>query len=362
MFSYGSCFAFLLLSRSQLQYAAWMPALKIHALDNRLNSNAFPMRQAFPLAGDNPVAKCGHYVPSLLATIFCVFLVSFCGCCSFRNKPVADNIYESRELTYSGIHAQQRGDHRRAATIFAKAVDICPEDYRARFLLAETSAAQGEPGQAIKHMSRAWKLSEEDPEIGVRLGTLLLQTGDSNRALMMADNAIAKNRRLASAWELRANASRAQGRIEESLDNYLTALTLQTDLPSAQLAASEIYLELDKPQRALACLSQLQSSYADGEAPEKLLMLQAAALQSLQRHSEAVDRLTMIAQRENASPDLLLAYSQALVQSGQSISGKMVLQKASQRFPADVRFAQAMQELNTPQTSLTSARTEIPPL
>ena len=96
---------------------------------------------------------------------------------------------------------------------------------------------------------------------------------------------------------------------------------------------SVLYLELDRPLRALTTLDKMADEYDEAEIPEGILMNQSAALQRMDRHAEAVDRLKIGFDRGEYSEQLAMAYVSALMQKGDLTQANQAVRLAAQRFP-----------------------------
>jgi len=237
-------------------------------------------------------------------------IVASSGCRAFRSQRVSDeSVAAARQLSLAGLDAQQRGQWQRAESLFAAAILKCPADERARCGFAEALWHRDAQAEAISHMQEAVRLSGHDPERLVRLGQMYAARGEINLASQQADLAIAANPTLAAAWALRGQVCRTRGDANEALASFHRALSYQQPLPEVQLAISEIYLEQGRPQRALATVQALSTSYPLGRAPANVLVHEADALRALHRAQEA-DRL--LAQAETArQQDRAVAFASA---------------------------------------------------
>jgi tetratricopeptide (TPR) repeat protein len=310
-----------------------------------------------------------HYAPSqstfalvsaLRPTLVAVSLIVHCllpalGCRALRSRKTSDEgIAAARKLSLQGIDAQQRGQWDRAEMLFAAAILKCPSDERARCGYAESLWQRGQCDMAISHMEEAARLSGHDPERLVRLGQMYLERGSFVGAERQADVAIAANPQLAAAWALRGQVLQAKGNRTDALASFHRALSYQSSYPEVQLAIADIYAAENRPERALATLQSLESSFPRGQAPSSVLVGEALALRALSRHRDAARLLADAVRQTNPSADLLyeLARTQAL--AGETGSARQTAIAALEREPQHVACAALMQELG-PQPAVTTA-------
>jgi tetratricopeptide (TPR) repeat protein len=270
-----------------------------------------------------------------LLAILCFGLLSQgVGCRAFRCQQVSDEaIAAARQLSLQGLDAQQRGRWDHAESLFAQAIITCPHDERARCGYAQSLWQRGARDIAVTHMEEAVRLSGHDPERLVQLGHMYREQGDLERAGRQAARAIAANGQLASAWALRGEVERAQGERAAALTSFHRALSLQPHFAPVQLAVADIYASENRPQRALATLQALTSTFPAGQAPVELLVKESQVLVSLGRYPDAARTLASAVERGNPSAELLLELARAQAQSGEIAAARLSLGAALARDP-----------------------------
>lgn len=258
-----------------------------------------------------PLASRGSY-----AILCCSLLLSFgAGCRALRCTDASDAaLAAARRQSLQALDAQQRGQWDQAETLFAAAIEQCPADERARHGYAHALWQRGAHDEAIAHMEEAVRLSGNDPERMVELGSMYLHRGQLHRAADQADRAIAADPQLAAAWVLRGQSHQSLGQSDNALASLHRALSLRANYPEAQLAIAAIYTQQDRPQRALATLQALSDSHPPDQIPADVLIQEAFAFRALGRHSDSAAKLALATERGNASADLYyeLARSQSL--------------------------------------------------
>jgi tetratricopeptide (TPR) repeat protein len=266
-----------------------------------------------------------------LATLTCGLLT---GCATFSHRPVADNVVRCREQCQAGLEASRRGQAAQAHELFAEAVKSCPVDERARRLHAEALWEQGETNAAIDEMQEASRLSGGDPAMLVRVGEMYLASGSANRAAHYATTAVSSAPHLAEAWALEGDVLRQREDYPGALARYHRALSYRPDFPAVQYAVSEIYLQQGRHSRALATLAALSQQYEADAAPQRLFVLRAACLKSLNRPREAADQLELAARAAPATPDLLFELADCRCRSGEPAAARAAAEQALALEPA----------------------------
>lgn len=282
-------------------------------------------------------------------------LLAATGCKTLRCKKESDEtIALTRQLALQGKDAQQRGRWDKAESCFAEAVQRSPADERARLGYAESLWNRGAKELAVTHMTEAVKLSGHEPNLMVQLGQMHLALNNLPAAARLADKALAHNKQLATAWALRGNVHRANGQREEALADYHRALSAQSHYPEVQLALAEIYVQDQRPDRALATLQSLADQFPPGSAPADLHVRQALVLRDLGRHSEAADLLaTAVAVQPH--PDVLIELAQTRLALGDPGNAQLAVQRALQLNPQHQAALRLQGELLRGQQQLTAA-------
>lgn len=285
------------------------------------------------------------------------------GCRAFRCQEISvERLAAARQLSLQGIEAQDRGQWEQAETCFATAIQQAPRDERARAGYAEALWQRGEQQAAIAQMEEAVRLSGDDPERLVQLGSMHLARGESARAIAQADRAIRTNRPLASAWALRGQALVAQGNRTEALAAFHRALSLEAHFPDVQLAIAEIYSQQARPQRALATLQALASNYPPSEVPLDVLVREGLAYRELGRYSEAARSLALATTRGNPSAELWFELARTRVMADDPTAARLAVNAALELEPDHVASLALAQELGTRRGILATAAATTRPL
>lgn len=250
------------------------------------------------------------------------------GCATLKRNPVPENVVEARQFSLGGIDAMQRDQWEKAEGLFAKAIETCPADERAHQQYAEALWHRNARTEAIAHLERSVELSGGDPHRRVRLGEMYLAQDQVQLAWEQVEAAIASQRNLASAWALRGDILRRQGRLEEAVANYHRALSEQPQYPHVQLATAGVYRELNRPRRALATLEVLATQYPPSEVPQEVLLQQGLALKAMDRYDDAVMMLAAASRRGEPTLDVLYHLGEAQLAAGDTANARLAARQA----------------------------------
>lgn len=275
-----------------------------------------------PLAGGRRLRRQAWF---LLSPLLSLIFLAPCGCRTFCPRSMEQNVVDARQASLQGLDAMQQGRWDDAERIFAGAVKCCPEDERARGCYAETLWRRGAWQEALGHMQEATRLSGNDPQRLVQLGEMQLATRQLGKAAECADQAIAKNSRLSSAWALRGDVRLARGQFDDALADFHRSLAYCEHQPRVQMAVAQIYRQQSRPQRALSTLETLAEQFPPGDVPVDVVALQGNTLKQLGRHQEAAETLAAAASRGAPSADLLIQLAEAQFLAGDASAAQASL-------------------------------------
>ncbi|MEX2111952.1 MAG: tetratricopeptide repeat protein [Pirellulales bacterium] len=257
-------------------------------------------------------------------------LLAICGCRTFGPKrgPQPQAVATCRQLTEQGISAMERGDWKRAESLLARAVDACPVDVDARRHYAESLAHRQALSESLTQFEEARKLVETDPTLAVRAGEVYLAIGQSQKAQAMADEALRLDPKHAPAWTLRGRVAGAAGQPRQALASYQRALGYEPDSQATAILVAETYRQLNQPERALVTLQAVSSKCAPGDEPQQVLYLEGIALAALGRYDEATRNLAQAARADRPSAEILCAWADAELHTGNLVRAQACVQEA----------------------------------
>jgi len=233
-------------------------------------------------------------------------LVASCGPgCSLvpRRGPVTPELADARRLSNEGLAAADRDDLVRAEGLLEQAVRRCPQDVDARRHYADVLWRRGLRTEAVTQLSKALAIAPNDAALNVEAGNMYLELGLFDEADRRAGEAVRLAPRSAAAWHLRGRVALARGQAEPALADFHRGLAIAPDDRGVLLDAAEAYRLLNRPQRALATLAILGETYAPGEAPAEVLLLEGLAQEALGRPGDAIDSYRRALAAGDAPPE-----------------------------------------------------------
>jgi len=150
----------------------------------------------------------------------------------------------------------------------------------------------------------------------VRIAEMRLAMGQTDTAWQAAQQAIALDSKLASAWAVRARVMRAGGNPTQALADYHRALSLCPDDRHIPSEIAALYLELNQPQRALLAIQGLADKYSPGDEPQEVLYYQGLSYLALNRYDDASGSLSTASLRERPTVEILYRLAQAQLAAG----------------------------------------------
>ncbi len=289
--------------------------------------------------------------------IGCLLAVCFnnIGCRSFRKTPVDDFVVQARELSFQGIDAMKDSKWVEAERLFAEAIEVWPDDERARQHYAQTLMHRHEVEKAIEQMTRAVELSDGEPRLLVQLGEMYLRVGDVEEALEQAlanaEAALKVDRKMASAWALKGQVRRRQGNVNDSLACFHRSLSYQPFQPEVQFSIADIYSNANRHQRALSTLESLASNYPPGQKPSLLLVRQGVVLKSMGRFRQASEHLELARAKDPKSLETLYHLSESQLLAGNRLNAEITATQARDISPRDSNIQALLARINNPAVS-----------
>jgi len=255
------------------------------------------------------------------------------GCSVFRNTATDQHVTFSRDRTLKGLEANHLQDEAQAEKYFTEAVHSDTENIEARMHLAELYRRRNSLSAAIQQLERCSKIAPDDCKVMTELGNCYADMNDNSRALELADLALRQDRESIEAWKLKAKAQWRMGRREKALADYQRGLQLDSNDCEIRRNMAMLYMELDKPLRALTTLDRIANEYSDQDLPEQLIVDQAFALRKMDRKAEAIDRMRIGFERNEFSETFATQYVAALLDAGELRQATAAIQIANRRYP-----------------------------
>lgn len=279
-----------------------------------------------------------------LMLTLCMFFVTGCRCpWSCTNSQLS----ESHRCLQNGIVAFHDGDHSKAESLLAQAIESRPGDPILREHLASNYLKQGKTVEAVDQLMQASQMSGNDNEaILVRIGQIYLENGQWILAEQFAKQALSTNRQLADAWVLQADVEYAKGNLSDALLDFQRALSLNPDNPNVQMKVAEIHRLSGRNLRAYSTIEQMLSQLPPDQQPEQALLLASRILVDMQQPAQAIEKLRIVTSRSNACAECYLVMASAQKVLGRTLDAQATLVAAAEKFPKNSTISNELQNLD----------------
>ena len=234
-----------------------------------------------------------------------------------RRGPDAEGVANARELSRQGVAAMELGQWQQAEELLKKALYTAPDDASTHRSMAEVLWHRNAKAEAIGEIEEAVKLDPSNAALAARAGEMSLTAGDRDIALAHAEQAIRSDPKLSAAWALRGRCFQQANQPDRALADLQHALEFAPDSSDVLLDVAVIYRQRGQAARCLTSLHSLLDTYAPGDEPQSVLMLQGLTLMDLGRPQQAIEPLAAAAKRGKPNADVLCYLAQAYSAAGQ---------------------------------------------
>jgi len=240
---------------------------------------------------------------SLVVALLCATLAG-CGCRLVQQRgPVPAELADARRLSNEALSAADRHDLARAEALLARAVKGCPVDVDARRHYADILWRREKRTEAVAQVAKAIELSPADAGLRIEAAEMYLELGLLSEADRLASEAVRLAPNSAPAWRVRGRLAMARGQFEPALADFHRGLALADTDRGLLEDAAEAYLRLGRPRRALATLAILGETFAPGQTPARLLVMEGTAHEGLGRFADASACYRRAAALHDAPPE-----------------------------------------------------------
>lgn len=258
-----------------------------------------------------------------------MLLVGISGCAILgRRGPSAEDISTARELSRQGVAALESGQTQQAEELLKKSLATSPDDATARRYMAETLWRRGAREDALSAIHDAVKLEPNNADLAVRAGEMSLASGRRDAAANYADRAIRLDPKLGSAWALRGRCSSQLNQPERALADLQRAVELSPQNSELLLEVAQIYRQRGQNNRCLTAIYHVLDTYAPGEEPQPVLVMQGLTLMDLGRPEQATDVFSAAIQHGPPSADLYFYLAQSYSAAGKPAEATTAAQQA----------------------------------
>jgi tetratricopeptide (TPR) repeat protein len=267
---------------------------------------------------------------------------------------------------------RQRGEFASAVRDLGEAAALDPSAPRPLELLGDAHEAMGQHAVAAGDYERSLRLDDRAPRVVYKLGLAHYRNGNVPAAIEASRRAVSLDAGLAQAHYLLGLCLR-NGRPREAEGAFLRAVALEPALAAAREELVSLYTDSGRHRQTIEQLEAL--SALEPTRPERLVRVglayarlgkQDAAVLTLERAAErhpdsaivyaalgrvwldigegeqdgaalskAIEALAPVAERPNASSEVLTLYGRALLSSGRTTAAERVLRRATEQFPVE---------------------------
>ena len=133
-----------------------------------------------------------------------------------------------------------QGDREAALAYAAQAWEIHPEDEEIGLVYAAALAETERPEEATRILERIWEVNAGDPEFARALLTHYAATGRQDAARRFVQSILENSGDQAAGWALAGDQFLSEGRLEEAVEAYRKALSLDPSTPTPEALAREL--------------------------------------------------------------------------------------------------------------------------
>jgi predicted O-linked N-acetylglucosamine transferase (SPINDLY family)/ADP-heptose:LPS heptosyltransferase len=228
-------------------------------------------------------------------------------------------------LRLLGVLRDEAGDHAAAADLFARLIELSPDDAEAHYNLATAFLALSRHAEAIGHFQRAIALAPDHAKAFSNLSSALRGAGRFAEAEEAARKAVALAPDLITACNNFATALAERGRFDEAIKGFRRAIALKPDFVEGFFNLGKALQGAGRRDEAIVQFRraiEIRPDYAEANLAEAFFLLvtgdYAAGLPKLEWRWRLDDHRT----RDFAQP----------VWRGEPLAGKTILLHAEQGF------------------------------
>lgn len=251
------------------------------------------------------------------------------GCATFRRRGATpEGVATSRELSRQGVAAMEMGQWQQAEDLLRKSLEASSDDASSHRSLAEALWHRGAYQEAMAQIEQAVEHDPHDANAHMRAGEMALAMGARDSAVTHAERAIRCDPKLASAWALRGRCYQRANQPERALADMNHAVELAPQNAEYLLDIATIYRQRGQSARCLTTIHHLLDTYAPGEEPQSVLMLQGLVFLDMNRPQQASEALALAAQHGQPNVEVMYHLARAYTAAGEAELAATTAQQA----------------------------------
>jgi len=232
-------------------------------------------------------------------------------------------VAKSHKLQQEGAISYEQGDWENAEKKLSEAVKINEKDLEIRRNYAESLWRMGRKQQAIAQLTEGIQVSRgKDMKIMLSLAEKCYDMGDYDTAFDCAEQTIslanAENKStIDQAWVIRARVNWRRGQLQQALNDYHKAISLNAKDPVILSELASLQEALGMPDRALVTWQSVGRLYPPDQEPQHVVLGRGNAYMAMRLYHEAGDQFTLANKRWPQNVETYFRLTEAKLACGQ---------------------------------------------
>jgi tetratricopeptide (TPR) repeat protein len=247
---------------------------------------------------------------------------------------MANRMWSNRMLEFAG-QSVELGREDQAAEYLQQLVKKSPENLAAQEQLADLHVRSGQSAQAIRQLEQAVEATSNRHSLHVKLGNLYLNEKKLLAAERQAQLAVEMEPDSPTAWELKGDVHGNKREWSESTNAYQRALALDPRNSQLAIKICGIFLDTERPLRALSTIEQLIAESTTASQSQEILLMHGTILTEVKNYKRAIEQLQTACTQPNCGLEAYLRLSNAQLLAGRQDEARETLVLAQSRFPDD---------------------------
>ena len=247
---------------------------------------------------------------------------------------MANRIWSNRMLEFAG-QSVESGREDQAFSYLQQLVKNSPDNLAAQEQLADLYVRSGRPEQAIRQLEQAVEATKNRHSLHVKLGNFYLDGRKLLAAERQAQLAIEMEPDSPQAWELKGDVHGYKREWAESTNAYQRALGLDPRNPQITIKVCGIFLETERPLRALSSIERLIAESTTSSQSQEILLMHGTILTRVNNYKRAIEQFQTACEQPNCGLEAYLRLSNAQLLAGRQDEARETLVLAQSRFSDD---------------------------
>jgi predicted Zn-dependent protease len=258
-------------------------------------------------------------------------------------------------LEFAG-QSVELGREDQAIEYLQQLVKKSPDNLAAQEQLADLYLRSGRSELAIRQLEQAVETTSNRHALHVKLGNLYLDERKLLAAERHAELAIEMEPDSPNAWELKGDVHGNKREWPDSTNAYQRALALDPRNPQIAVKICGIFLDTNRPLRALSTIEQLIADSTTAIQSQEVLLMHGTILTEVKNYKRAIEQLQTVCEQPQCGLEAFLRLSNAQLLAGRQDEARETLVLAHSRFPDDAT-RQLLEKITNSADSVIPTRT-----